>query len=142
MGLDGNPKFRGKADKVPFHLIPPRGLIAIAICFADGGFKYGPYNWQTERISASVYYGAILRHLFRWWCGEDRAPDGHHHLAHIGCCVLMLLDVDGSELFNDNRPPQAVPIGPAMDAAAAEIQVLRERDNTAHDLHDIPPRGF
>lgn len=137
---DNNPKTRvGGMMKVPFHLIPPRALAYVAICFADGGFKYQPYNWHVEKISASVYYGAMLRHIFAWWCGEKYASDGHHHLAHAACCLLMILDVEGSDKLNDNRPP---PIGQSwselMDELAAELPALRDRPNTKFDLHDIP----
>ena len=138
--IDSNPKTAaGGTHKVPFHLIPPRALAHVALCFADGGFKYQPYNWHVSTISSSVYYGAILRHVFAWWCGEKKAKDGHHHLAHATCCLLMVLDVDGTDLLHDNRPP---PIGESfsdlLDSLSSELPGLRERENTRFDLHDIP----
>lgn len=137
---DTNPKTAaGGMHKLPFHLIPPRALAHVALCFADGGFKYQPYNWHVSKISASVYYGAILRHVFAWWCGETRAKDGHLHLAHAVCCMLMLLDVHDTDLLNDNRPP---PIGQdfsdLLDELSGELEALRTRENTQYDLHDMP----
>lgn len=137
---DSNPKTRvGGMHKLPFHLIPPRALAHVALCFADGGFKYQPYNWHVEGISASVYYGAMLRHIFAWWCGEEYAEDGHLHLAHAVCCLLMVLDVQNTGLFVDNRPP---PIGESfselIEGLSDKIPGLRDRPNTKYDLHDIP----
>ena len=137
--VDNNPKTRaGGTNKVPFHLIPPRALAYVAICFADGGFKYQPYNFYVEKISSSVYYGAMLRHIFAWWSGERLAPDGHHHLAHAACCLIMVLSVEGTDMLNDNRPPPVGDWSALMDELAAEIPKLRERENTKFDLHDIP----
>jgi hypothetical protein len=137
---DNNPKTRvGGMNKVPMHLVPPRALAHVALAFADGGFKYQPYNWHTEPISASVYYGAMLRHIYAWWDGEDVPSDGvAHHLAHAACCILMILDTMGTECLNDNRPSM---IGEGyselLETLAAHLSALRERDNTKFDLHDI-----
>lgn len=133
---DSNPKTRvGGANKVPLHLVPPVAIAHMAMGFADGGCKYQPYNWRAEPISASVYYGAALRHLTAWWDGEDVAEDsGVHHLAHAMCCLAMILDTEGSALLNDNRPPPGR-MAEAMAVLAASLPEIRA--GAKFDLHDI-----
>lgn len=137
---DNNPKTRvGGMNKVPMHLIPERALVYVAMAFADGGFKYQPYNWHAEKISASVYYGAARRHMADWWCGADVTEAGVHPLAAAIACMLMVLDTLGTEFLNDNRPPA---IGESFDELlaklAAKLPDMRARDNTKFDLHDMP----
>lgn len=135
---DNNPKTRiGGAGKVPLHLVPPVAIAHMAMGFADGGMKYQPYNWREEPISASVYYGAAMRHLMAWWDGEDLAEDsGVHHLAHAMCCLAMILDTEGSALLNDNRPP-AGRLPDALEALSDQIPAMRCRPVATFDLHDV-----
>lgn len=109
---DNNPKSALGALKVPVHLVPPALLIETAKAFSHGAVKYGPYNWREHKISSSVYYGALQRHVAAWWDGEDLDPEsGAHHLAHAAACLALLLDTQGTERLNDDRPRQ----GPAPD---------------------------
>lgn len=126
-------------NKVPLHLVPPRALAHVAMAFADGAFKYQPYNWHAERITASVYFGAARRHLDAWWEGEDVEPGAAaHHLAHAAACCLMILDTMGTEWLNDNRPPSLGSYAALLDRLAAQLPQLRDRETTQYDLHDIP----
>lgn len=102
---DDNPKTAVGATKVPLHLVPPVAAHHMALAFRDGAAKYGPYNWREHKVSASVYYGAMLRHAGAWWDGEDLSPDALvHHLAHIMACCAILLDAAAVGKLNDDRP--------------------------------------
>ena len=105
---DNNPKTAFGVKKTPMHLCPPALTAGASEAFANGAEKYGPYNWRDHKISASVYYAAVLRHLKDWWDRvdpNDCAPDsGVHHVKHSAACLGMILDVMGSEMFNDDRP--------------------------------------
>ena len=107
---DDNPKTAFGLAKTPLHLVPPALMRGAAEAWANGAEKYGPFNWRKDRISSTVYYAACLRHLMDWYDRDDEndcAPDsGVHHLKHAAACIGMLLDVMGSELLNDNRPPK------------------------------------
>ena len=71
---------------------------------AHGGAKYGVRNWRLERIAASTYEGAMLRHLFAWMRGEDIDPDsGEHHLQHLRACTTVVLDADDRDMMEDDR---------------------------------------
>jgi hypothetical protein len=102
---DGNPKTAVGAVKVPFNAIPVTALIPMGQAMADGLKKYGITNWRDSPVSASVYYNAILRHLFAWQDGEDVAPDSEvHHLGHVMACCAILLDARSLGVLNDDRP--------------------------------------
>ncbi len=107
---DNNPKTLEGAKKCPIDLCPPALERGAAEAFANGAGKYGPYNWRENMISASVYYAACKRHLDDWWDRldkDDLAPDSQvHHIKHAAACLGMILDVMGSPMFNDNRPPK------------------------------------
>jgi len=103
---DNNPKTAFGIQKARVDLVPPALMLAVAEAMANGATKYGPYNWRESKISSSVYYAAMLRHIFAWWDGEDFAEDsGVHHLAHAAACIALILDTTQTEFLNDNRPP-------------------------------------
>ena len=105
---DNNPKTQFGLKKAPLHLVPPALELGAAEAFQNGADKYGPFNWRDHQISATVYYAACKRHLDDWFDRkdpDDAAPDsGIHHIKHAAACLAMILDVMGSEMFNDNRP--------------------------------------
>ena len=101
---DGNPKSKFGIQKCPTHLVPPKAISEEAEVFGLGARKYGPYNWRDDAVSASVYYAAMLRHLFAWWDGEDvDAESGRTHLAHVRACAAILIDAAAHEKLNDDR---------------------------------------
>ena len=123
---------------MPMHLIPTRPLPMVAMAFADGGLKYGPYNWRTQRISASVYWGAMLRHQMCWWGGRDVSADSKvYHLAASIACQMMILDVMSTPMFRDNRPPSLVDVEHEFDLFAFGLPELAARTTTRFGVHDI-----
>lgn len=106
---DNNPKQAIGITKAPTHFVPPALLIETGLAMADGGEKYGPYNWRDSQINASVYYDAMMRHLMAWWDGEDHAEDsGVHHLGHVAACCALILDSEAVGTFGDDRPAHGV----------------------------------
>lgn len=105
---NNNPKAAVGAKKLPVHYVPPALMLGAAEAMADGGKKYGPYNFRESQIAAGVYMGASLRHLFAWWDGEDIAQDsGVHHLKHVAACIGLMLDAMECGTFDDDRPPKS-----------------------------------
>jgi hypothetical protein len=103
---DDNPKTASAMKKAPIHLVPPIGVVHAAWAFMYGAIKYGPFNWRKKKITSSVYYDAMQRHLAAWWDGEDVDPDsGAHPLGHLIACATMILDAKGVKMLNDDRPP-------------------------------------
>lgn len=100
-----NPKAAMGAKKAPLHLVPPALTIGAAEAMADGAQKYGPYNFRDSGIAASVYMGAILRHLYEWWDGDDFTSDSNvHHMKSIAADVGLVLDAMAKGTFVDDRP--------------------------------------
>lgn len=110
-----NPKHAAGLKKAPLHHIPPSAMIQEGRVMALGAAKYGSYNWGEAGVVASVYYDAILRHLFAWWTGADTDPESKvSPLAHIRACCGLLIDCIDKGLLDDDRP-----IGKTADAEAA-----------------------
>lgn len=110
------PKDMVGISKVPLiSVVPPASIIYEALAMrygaylaprADGGFGYGPYNWRTKGVRASIYIDTFLRHAFGWWDGEDVATDSNvHHLGHLKASCGVVLDAIESKTFIDDRPP-------------------------------------
>ena len=109
---EANPKKRYGDSKRRVDLVPPALELGAAVSLAEGGDKYGPYNWRKDPVEAMTYAAALKRHIFAWMDGEDVDPEskaGKLHLEGIAGCVAILLDSYYSGILIDNRPPK----GPA-----------------------------
>ena len=92
------------SGKTRFDLLPPDALSQIADVLAFGADKYGEYNW-ARGSKWSRFYGAVLRHVFAWWGGEDKDPEtGLSHLAHAACGLIFLLSYESRGNDGDDRP--------------------------------------
>jgi hypothetical protein len=89
--------------KVPVELLPTQALEEIAKVLDFGKRKYHAWNWSGG-FAWSRLIGAAMRHLFAWQRGENKDPEsGLSHLAHLGCCVLFLIQHELSGLGEDDR---------------------------------------
>lgn len=89
--------------KLRMDLLPVRSLMQVAQVYTYGAEKYAPNNWR-KGMAWSRIYAAILRHLFRFWVGEDLdSESGLPHLAHAAFGVLTLLDYGLTHLEYDDR---------------------------------------
>ncbi len=94
-------KFDG--DKPRTDLIPVEPILKIAEVFGFGAKKYSPNNYRRG-MEHYRYYAALLRHMFAYWSGEDKDPEsGLDHLAHAGCCLLMLYSNILDKVGKDDR---------------------------------------
>ena len=111
-----NPKDLMGIKKVPFlSVIPSSSLIYEALAMqygayeaprADGEKGYGPYNWRDNKVIASIYVDACMRHIMDWVEGEANAPDSKRpHLGHAKACLGILADAIESGNLIDDRPP-------------------------------------
>ena len=113
--MDSKPLAEGTkhdGDKIRTDLYPVASFLGTCRVLTHGAKKYAARNWEKGIMFGRVY-GALLRHLFAWWGGEDVDPEsGEHHLDHAGCCVAFLQHYaknPGSYATFDDRPKQAVP---------------------------------
>jgi hypothetical protein len=84
-------------------LLPSKPLLMIGDVLAFGAQKYAAHNWR-EGFDQSRLIGAAMRHLLAYNDGEDNDPEsGLSHLAHLGCCVLFLLEHQAKGIGRDDR---------------------------------------
>ena len=90
-------------EKVMMQLFPPEAIVEISRVLTYGAKKYAPRNWE-KGIEYSRVFGALQRHLWAWWGGEENDPEsGLTHLAHAGCCLVFLIAFEKRHMqeFND-----------------------------------------
>lgn len=79
-------------EKLRVDLLPVTQLKKVAKIYTYGAKKYAANNWR-KGANWSRWYGALLRHLFSFWEGEDFDPEsGIEHLSSVIFCALCLLD--------------------------------------------------
>lgn len=126
-----NPKGRAAASRLDLSLFPQSALIYGALGMTEGDLKYGGYNFRVGGILASVYVAAALRHLVKWYNGEEadvvsRVP----HLASCLSCLAILVDGQVAGSLTDDRPP-SIPVG----------RVLLEFQDVVKHLQQLYPDG-
>jgi dATP/dGTP diphosphohydrolase, N-terminal len=107
-----NPKDAVGSSKIALSKFPAVAQAHAAHAMMWGAYKagvdgngYGPHNWRSAPVRASVYVDAALRHLLAWYEGEDRAPDsGCHHLGHLLAGIGILIDAQACGTLVDDRP--------------------------------------
>jgi hypothetical protein len=71
----------------------------------NGAIKYGAYNWRKNKVIASIYYDAAMRHMQSWLDGEELAEDSKiPHLAHALACLGIIIDAATTGNLVDDRP--------------------------------------
>lgn len=97
-----------------FDLIPSGPLWEMAEHFGKGARKYADRNWERG-YKWSLSFGALCRHLFAWWMGEDFdshkpgcAPDctthtESHHLIAVAWHAFALREFSLRSIGTDDR---------------------------------------
>ena len=91
-------------EKLRVDLLPVDVMTAVAGVLTHGAKKYGDRNWEGG-IKYGRIYGAILRHLFAFWRGEDKDPEsGLQHIDHAMCEMMFLSAMAKRRPDMDDRP--------------------------------------
>ena len=99
-----DPKGAAGAKKCPLWLIPPHPMEEVAWVHKLGADKYGPFNWRENKVCASTYISAIMRHLNQWRDGKDLDPESNRsHLAHIATSCNIVMDAMHRGTLIDDR---------------------------------------
>lgn len=89
--------------KPPMSLLSRTALEEITKVLEFGRNKYAADNWR-QGFEWRRVLDAALRHLLAFSDGEDKDPEsGLSHLAHLGCCVMFLLEFEKTHPELDNR---------------------------------------
>ena len=81
---------KNDSAKVRVDLLSVPALLGTSAVLTHGAVKYAARNWE-KGIAFSRCYGAVLRHLWAWWQGEEIDQDSG--LPHLDCaaCEVMFL---------------------------------------------------
>lgn len=93
--------------KLRTDLIPPNVMLALANVLKHGSEKgYGDFNYRNGKgLDWRRPYGAILRHLLKWYKGEDIDPEsGLPHLDEALGEIVILMDLRDHRKGKDDRP--------------------------------------
>ena len=99
---------RYNENKTPFETIPLHLLSGAAEVFKHVTEReekpYPMWNW-ARGMAWSKPYACMLRHLDKWYRGEDLdAETNLNHLHHVMCNLLMLIHYIESHKQGDDRP--------------------------------------
>lgn len=90
-------------EKPEMALLSSIGLLKIAEVMTYGKKKYSANNWRGG-IAWTRVLSAAFRHLVAYIGGEDKDPEtGFSHMAHLGCCVLFILEFEDTHSNLDDR---------------------------------------
>lgn len=65
----------------------------LALAVTIGAEKHGDTDWLDNPKPVTHHIGSLLRHLYAFLRGEERDPDGQHHLASVATRALMIMEL-------------------------------------------------
>ena len=90
------------SGKTRLELLPFATLTGVADVFAYGADKYYQDSWRSAKpANYSRSFGSILRHLTKWYTGEDIDPESN--LNHVDHAISQLLILRYSMLNNPDQ---------------------------------------
>lgn len=110
------------AGKIRMDLVPQDALMMIAAVFTYGAIKYDEWNW-VKGMRVGRIMAALDRHKAAFLLGEELDDEsGLPHLAHMGCCVMMLLSSMLRDRHEEDRHK-------ALDGLAEVLELFRNMKN-------------
>lgn len=95
--------YKADEEKIRMDLIPPEAVEALATVLTFGAKKYADRNWE-KGMKWSRPFGALMRHMWAWWKGEEKDPEtGYSHLWHAMCCIAFLVTYEQRGIGTDDR---------------------------------------
>ena len=91
--------------KAMLHLIPVKLIEGVGAILTHGARKYEERNWELGLVYSRPF-GAIMRHMWSWWAGEDNdSQTGKSHLWHAATELSFLIHFEANpkqyEKFDD-----------------------------------------
>jgi hypothetical protein len=121
-----NPKDQIGSGKLPLGLVPQTGIVLEALAFLEGGLKYGAHNYRAVGVRSSIYKDAAMRHMMKWWNGEECDPKTKvPHLASARACLNVILDAQSMNLLTDDRPPSNPKLVNMIDGLMDNVSHLK-----------------
>lgn len=93
--------------KNQLDLVPVYPLWVLGTIYTFGANKYAADNWR-KGISYRRIFAAILRHLYKWWSGEEVDEESNlSHLGHAAWGIFTLIEYTKTHKELDDRPKAA-----------------------------------
>lgn len=125
--------------RIAWSVLPVRALVGAALALAEGAWNYGRTNYRVAGVRASIYFDAVLRHLFAWWEGQDDDPaSGLNHIDKAIAGLLVLRDSMLAKNWDDDRPPRVD--GDWVAEASTQYEALGRRMQAEHGEAKAPFR--
>ena len=83
--------------------LDPMALYTVAEVAGSGAMKYDRNNY-LKGYAWSLSYDAMMRHMLKFWAGEDTDEDGLPHVGHAVWHGLALLAFSQRDIGTDDRP--------------------------------------
>lgn len=97
------PAWKQDGGKPRMDLLAPEFLFGTAEVLRFGAAKYAERNWE-QGMSWGRCFGALMRHLWAWWSGEEiDRESGLPHLDHASCCLMFLRAYSARKIGTDDR---------------------------------------
>lgn len=133
-----NPKDQIGSKKVPLHCVPAEVLLELGLAMEEGARKYGAWNFRAVGVRASVYYDAVMRHMFSWWESEDIDPDsGVNHLVKAMACLVVLRDSMNMGNWKDDRPMRLPKGANVSELNAIAAKLVEKYPNAAQAFTEV-----
>lgn len=89
--------------KPRYDLLPMEFLHGTAVILTFGAVKYTDRNWELG-MDWGRPFAACMRHLWKWWWGEEKDPEsGLPHLWHAACNIAFLITYEQRKVGKDTR---------------------------------------
>jgi hypothetical protein len=89
--------------KSPFQYLPPEFLFALSDLYGAGAKKYAPRGWE-KGMSWSRCFGALMRHAWKFWRGEDYDQEtGAHHMVAVAWNAVAIYTYFVRGIGEDDR---------------------------------------
>lgn len=84
------------SGKTDWSLLPWLSAEKIVKVLMFGAEKYERDNWRTVPNGKIRYFSALIRHLVQHFALGEKfdKESGLTHLAHAGCCIMFLMELD------------------------------------------------
>jgi hypothetical protein len=123
-------------QKIRWDLVPFDAVNEIAKVLTFGAEKYEARNWE-KGMNWSRAFGALQRHLTRWFHGQDKDKETRlTHLANAGCCLFFLLAWELRSVGTDDRPkldPNVLEHMDNTDFMNGVFELLKQAQNQTQD---------
>lgn len=140
-----NPKDRAATSRLDLSLFPQTAICYGALAMAEGDMKYGGYNYRPGGVLASVYVAALLRHIFKWYNGQEDDPKTQvPHLANAMACLGVIIDAIECGSLKDDRPP-VVDVDGLLSRFEGKVKYLQgimpcDKPRYTQKEHPMPPK--